>query len=111
MAYPAGVQVAFVEVDVETGVVEVKKFWALFDVGRAINPLLTEGQIVGGIAQGLGGAFLEELPYDSKGQLLATSFMDYLLPSSVEMPPIEVHLDEDTPSPLNPLGVKGAGEG
>ncbi|MBI4479143.1 MAG: xanthine dehydrogenase family protein molybdopterin-binding subunit [Acidobacteria bacterium] len=111
MSYPAGVQVALVEVDRETGVVEVKKLWSLFDVGRAVNPLLAEGQIVGGIAQGLGGAFLEELPYDSAGQLLATSFMDYLLPSSAEMPPIEVQLDEDTPSPLNPLGAKGAGEG
>jgi len=111
MAYPHGVQAALVEVDVATGVVEVKKIWSLFDVGRAINPMLVEGQVLGGVAQGLGGALLEELAYGEDGQLLSTTFMDYLLPSSMEMPPIEVHIFENDPTPLNPLGVKGAGEG
>ncbi len=111
MVFPHGVQVALAEVDAGTGVVTVKKFWSLYDVGRAINPMLLEGQILGGVAQGLGGAFLEELVYDEAGQLLCTSFMDYLLPSSMEMPPVEVHLFENDPSPLNPLGVKGGGEG
>ena len=111
MAYPNGVQVALVVVDVETGAVTVKKLWSLFDVGRAINPMLVEGQILGGVAQGLGGALLEELAYDTSGQLLSGTFMDYLLPSSMEMPPVEVHLLENDPSPLNPLGVKGGGEG
>jgi len=111
MAYPHGVQVALVVVDVETGVVTVKKLWSLFDVGRAINPMLVEGQILGGVAQGLGGALLEELAYDASGQLLTGTFMDYLLASSMEMPPVEVHLLENDPSPLNPLGVKGGGEG
>ena len=111
MVFPHGVQVALVEVDAGTGVVTVKKLWSLYDVGRAVNPMLLEGQIVGGVAQGLGGAFLEELVYDEAGQLLCTSFMDYLVPSSAEMPPVEVHLFENDPSPLNPLGVKGGGEG
>ena len=111
MVFPHGVQVALVEVDAGTGVVTVKKLWSLYDVGRAVNPMLLEGQIVGGVAQGLGGAFLEELVYDEAGQLLCTSFMDYLVPSSAEMPPVEVHLFENDPSPLNPLGLKGGGEG
>ena len=111
MVFPHGAQVALVEVDAGTGVVTVKKLWSLYDVGRAVNPMLLEGQIVGGVAQGLGGAFLEELVYDEAGQLLCTSFMDYLVPSSAEMPPVEVHLFENDPSPLNPLGVKGGGEG
>ena len=111
MVYPHGVQVALVEVDTAIGVVTVKKLWSLYDVGRAINPMLVDGQILGGVAQGLGGAFLEELVYDEAGQLLSTSFMDYLMPSSMEMPPVEVHLFENDPSPLNPLGVKGGGEG
>jgi aerobic carbon-monoxide dehydrogenase large subunit len=111
MAFPHGLQVARVRVDVVTGSVTVEKLWSFFDVGRAINPALVEGQILGGIAQGIGGALLEELAYDEQGQLLCTSFMDYLMPSSTDMPPVEVHIYENDPSPLNPLGVKGAGEG
>ena len=82
-----------------------------YDVGRSINPLLVEGQIVGGAAQGIGATLLEELVYDDNGQLLAGSFMDYLLPTSTDVPPIESIVLEEAPSPLNPLGVKGAGEG
>jgi aerobic carbon-monoxide dehydrogenase large subunit len=111
MAFPHGLQVARVRVDVSTGAVTVEKLWSFFDVGRAINPALVEGQILGGVAQGIGGTLLEELAYDKQGQLLCTSFMDYLMPSSTEMPPVEIHVYENDPSPLNPLGVKGAGEG
>ena len=111
MAFPHGLLVARVRVDVATGAITVEKLWSFYDVGRAINPALVEGQILGGIAQGIGGTLLEELAYDEYGQLLCTSFMDYLMPSSCEMPPVEVRVYENDPSPLNPLGVKGAGEG
>lgn len=77
MTYPHGVQAALVEVDISTGVVAVKKLWSLYDFGRAINPMFLEGQIWGGVAQCLGGAFLEELAYDKDGQLFSTTFMDY----------------------------------
>jgi CO/xanthine dehydrogenase Mo-binding subunit len=111
MVYPYGVHMALVEVDQETGFLKIHKYLIAYDIGRAINPMLVEGQLVGGMAQGLGGALLEEFSYDSEGQLLAGSFMDYLLPSSMEVPPVEIVLTEDAPSPLNPLGVKGVGEG
>jgi carbon-monoxide dehydrogenase large subunit/6-hydroxypseudooxynicotine dehydrogenase subunit gamma len=81
-----------------------------YEVGRAVNPLLVEGQIVGGVAQGLGGALLEEFTYDEAGQPRATSFMDYLMPTAVEMPRVEMLIAEDAPTPTNPLGAKGAGE-
>jgi CO/xanthine dehydrogenase Mo-binding subunit len=111
MAFPYGVHLALVEIDQRTGFIKVPKYLIAFDVGRAINPMLVKGQIVGGFAQGIGGALLEEFSYDSSGQLLSGSFMDYLLPSVAEVPEVEVMLTEDSPSPLNPLGVKGAGEG
>jgi carbon-monoxide dehydrogenase large subunit len=111
MAFPYGVHLALVEVDQKTGFIKIPKYLIAFDVGRAINPMLVKGQIVGGFAQGIGGALLEEFSYDSSGQLLSGSFMDYLLPSSMEVPAVEVLLTEDSPSPHNPLGVKGAGEG
>ena len=111
MVYPYGVHMALVEVDQETGFLTIHKYQIVYDIGRAINPMLAEGQLVGGMAQGLGGALLEEFAYDSEGQLLTGSFMDYLLPSSMEVPPVEIVLTEDAPSPLNPLGVKGVGEG
>jgi len=99
------------EVDKETGAVRVEHYLIAYDVGRAVNPMLVEGQLVGGFAQGLGGALLEEFAFDANGQPLAASFMDYLLPTSEEVPDIEVLITEDAPSPINPLGVKGAGEG
>ncbi|MGH6738930.1 MAG: xanthine dehydrogenase family protein molybdopterin-binding subunit, partial [Bradyrhizobium sp.] len=111
MAFPYGVHLALVEVDQKTGFIKIPKYLIAFDVGRAVNPMLVKGQIVGGFAQGLGGALLEEFAYDSSGQLLSGSFMDYLLPSCAEVPEVEILLTEDAPSPLNPLGVKGAGEG
>ena len=88
----------------------VERCVVAYDIGRAVNPVLVEGQIAGGAAQGIGGALLEEFVYDAHGQPLAASFVDYLLPTSAEVPPIEALLLEDAPSPLNPLGVKGAGE-
>lgn len=111
MTYPYGVHLAMVEVDAETGFIKILKYLIGYDIGRAINPMLVDGQIVGGMAQGLGGALLEEFAYSDEGQLLSGSFMDYLMPSAVEVPPVELVLTEDAPTPLNPLGVKGAGEG
>ncbi len=110
--YPYGSHLAAVEVDAETGRVHVVRYAIAYDVGRIVNPSIVEGQIVGGLAQGLGGALLEELAYDAGGQLVTTTFMDYLLPTITEMPArFDVRVLEEAPSPLNPLGVKGAGEG
>lgn len=111
MMFPYGVHCLAVEIDVETGRLDVHRYAIGYDVGRAVNPVLIDGQIVGGAAQGLGGALLEELAYDPDGQLVTGSFMDYLLPTAVEMPPLRTLVTEDAPTPLNPLGVKGAGEG
>jgi CO/xanthine dehydrogenase Mo-binding subunit len=111
MNYPYGVQVAVVKVDRETGGVAVERFLIAYDVGRAVNPMLVEGQIAGGFAQGLGGALLEEFQYDERGQPLSVTFADYLLPTVSETPMVDVIVSEDAPSPLNPLGIKGAGEG
>ncbi len=108
--YSYGVHVVEVEVDPETGAVAVQRYVVVNDAGKLINPMIVEGQIVGGIAQGLGGALLEELVYDAEGQLLTTSLLDYLLPTSQDVPSVDItHLE--TPTPLNPLGVKGLGEG
>ncbi|WHY77116.1 xanthine dehydrogenase family protein molybdopterin-binding subunit [Neobacillus sp. WH10] len=111
MSYPYGIHATEVAIDPETGKVKIEKYYIAYDVGRAINPLLVHGQLVGGMAQGLGGAIYEELKYDEAGQLVTGSFMDYLLPSSMEVPEIDIEILENSPSPLNPLGVKGAGEG
>ena len=111
MTYPYGVHAAVVRVDRDTGEVTLERFVVAYDVGRAINPDLVDGQIHGGAAQGIGGALLEEFVYDESGQPLAASFMDYLMPTLHEMPTVEVLVSEDAPSPINPLGVKGAGEG
>ena len=110
MAYSHGVAVARVRVDTATGLVVPERIWVLYDVGRVVNPAIVAGQIEGGVAQGLGGALLEELRYDDTGQFLTGSFMDYLLPGTTDVPSI-VHRDlGGAPSPRNPLGVKGAGE-
>lgn len=111
MNYPYGIHVALVNVDRETGHVKVEKYAVAYDVGRAVNPEMIRGQIVGGLAQGLGGALLEEFVYDDGGQPLSVTFADYLMVTAAEMPPVEVLITEDAPSPLNPLGIKGAGEG
>ena len=112
MTYPYGTHVAVVEVDLATGRVALLKYVVTYDVGRAINPMIVHGQIVGGLAQGIGGAILEELVYDDQAQPLTTTFMDYLVPTAMEMPEETiVKILEETPTPLNPLGVKGVGEG
>lgn len=108
-SFASGVHGAIIEVDPATGMVTFLKYAAVHDCGRVINPMIVEGQVHGGVAQGIGGAFFERLVYDTEGQLLNASFMDYLLPTAAEVPPIVVEHVE-TPSPLNPLGVKGAGE-
>lgn len=111
MTYPYGVHLAQVEVDPETGGVVVRRYFVGYEVGRAVEPKLVEGQLVGGVAQGLGGALLEEFRYADSGQPLSASFMDYLLPSAGEVPSVGTLIREDAPSPGNPLGAKGAGEG
>ena len=111
MTYPYGVHIAVVNVDRDTGGVAVERYLAAFDVGRAVNPRLVEGQIEGGVVQGLGGALLEEFVYDAEGSPLSVTFADYTMPTACEAPGIAVLLTEDAPSPLNPLGIKGAGEG
>jgi len=108
--YPYGTHIAVVRVDGETGGVTIERYVIGYDIGRAINPVLVEGQIVGGFAQGLGGALYEEFLYNERGDPLSTSFADYLMPSARETPRVEVILTEEAPSPLNPLGIKGAGE-
>jgi CO/xanthine dehydrogenase Mo-binding subunit len=111
MSFPYGLHCAAVEVDVETGHVHIERYAIAYDVGRALNPKLIDGQIVGGLAQGIGGALFEELAYAPSGQLATGSFMDYLLPTAAEVPPVKVLISEDAPSPLTSLGAKGAGEG
>ena len=111
MVYPYGVHVAAVRVDAETGDVAVERYVIAYDVGKAVNPKLVEGQIAGGLAQGIGGALLEEFRYDENGEPLSVTFADYLMPTAREVPEISVLVTEDAPSPLNALGLKGAGEG
>ena len=111
MTYPYGVHVAVVAIDRDTGAVSVERYLVAYDIGRAVNPMLVEGQIVGGFVQGLGGALFEEFLYDERGEPICVTFADYLMPSAREAPFTEVLITEDAPSPLNALGVKGAGEG
>jgi len=111
MTYPYGVHLAQVEVDPATGGVRVLRYFIAYEVGRAVNPAMVAGQLVGGAAQGLGGALLEAFRYDASGQPQCTSFMDYLIPSAAEVPAVGTAIREDAPSPGNPLGAKGAGEG
>lgn len=110
IAFANGTHIAVVEIDPGTGQVKLNRYGTVGDCGTVINPMIVEGQVHGGVAQGIGGALLEELVYDDNGQLLTTTFMDYLLPTANEVPFIETgHLE--TPSPLNPYGMKGVGEG
>jgi carbon-monoxide dehydrogenase large subunit len=107
--FAAGMHAAIVQTDPDTAEVTILRYCVVHDCGRVINPRIVEGQIHGGVAQGVGGALYERIVYDEAGQLLNASFMDFLMPYASEVPRIEVdHLE--TPSPLNPLGVKGAGE-
>jgi len=104
-----GSHAMILEVDPETMMVDVKRYVAVEDCGTVLNPLILEGQVHGGLALGLGNSYYEKLVYDENGQLLNASLADYLIPSATEVPRIEVG-HEETPSPLNPLGTKGAGE-
>jgi CO/xanthine dehydrogenase Mo-binding subunit len=106
----SGAHAMIVEIDRETMQLKILKYVVVHDCGTVINPLILEGQVYGGIAQGIGNAFYEKLVYDEDGQLLTGSFMDYLLPTAMEMPTRMEVGHEETPSPWNPLGIKGAGE-
>jgi carbon-monoxide dehydrogenase large subunit len=111
MTYSPGAHAVAVEIDEETGLVTVVRQAISYDVGRAINPGIVEAQIHGGLAQGIGGALLEHYVYDEAGQPLAVTFMDYLLPTSLDMARTQtVVVSQDEPSPSNPLGVKAVGE-
>jgi carbon-monoxide dehydrogenase large subunit len=109
LAYANGCHVVEVEVDAETGEVRILNYHALQDSGRLINPMIVDGQVMGGIAHGIGNALFERMTYDERGQPLTTTFADYLLPTATELPMLTTHYKE-TPSPLNPLGAKGVGE-
>lgn len=109
-AFSSGAYAAVVRIDPATGVVTIQRFVAVDDCGRAINPKLVEGQVIGGLAQGLGQAMCELVAYDEQGQLLSGSLMDYAVPHAATMPPLVVSRVE-TPAPRNPLGAKGIGEG
>jgi len=105
----SGVHAVIVEVDQETAAVEIKRYVVVHDCGTVINPLVVEAQVQGGVAHGIGNAFYEQLHFDRNGQLLNASFMDYLLPTALDVPTVEMdHVV--SPSPLNPLGTKGVGE-
>ena len=108
--WPNGCQICEAEVDPETGVAHIARLAAIDDIGRVMNPLMAEGQVHGGIAQGLGQAFIEQSVYDETGQLLTGSFMDYAMPHADLIPELETGFDQSVPSALNPLGAKGVGE-
>jgi carbon-monoxide dehydrogenase large subunit len=108
-SWPAGAHVAIVEVDTETGAVELLRYIAVDDVGTVVNPTIVQGQIMGGLAQGVAQALYEEAIYDEDGNLLTGNMVSYLVPSAAEFPRWELH-STVTPSPTNPMGVKGVGE-
>jgi carbon-monoxide dehydrogenase large subunit len=109
--YTYGVHLAHVAVDPQTAQVEVLRYLSVEDIGRAINPLIVHGQAIGAAVQGLGASFLDEFKYSDDGQLLTGTLADYLLPIATDFPRVEALTLENSPSKLNPLGVKGAGEG
>jgi carbon-monoxide dehydrogenase large subunit len=106
---PFGTHIAFVEIDRETGVVEVRRYVSVDDCGAIISPTLVDGQVLGGIAQGVSQALFEELVYDEQGQLLTSTLMDYTLPRAEHIPNVTM-VHTNTSTPLNPLGAKGIGE-
>ena len=107
--YPAGVHICEVEIDPQTGVVTIERWTAVDDFGKLINPMIVEGQVHGGVAHGIGQALMEAARYDSDGQLLTASFMDYCMPRADDLPSFKIDTIE-TPCPSNPLGIKGCGE-
>jgi aerobic carbon-monoxide dehydrogenase large subunit len=110
VTFSSGFHVAVVEVDKETGFVDILRYIVVHDCGRVINPKIVDGQIQGGVAQGIGGALYEEIIYDKNGQLVTGTYMDYLIPTSMEIPEVEMGHQEYL-SPHNPMGIKGVGEG
>ena len=111
VVYPCGANLAVVQVDTDTGRVTVEQLLLLYDVGRAVNPVLVAGQMEGGAVQAIGGALYEQFAYDADGNPMAASFMDYLLPTLAETPEMSTIISETAPTATNPLGAKGAGEG
>jgi aerobic carbon-monoxide dehydrogenase large subunit len=109
-SFSAAVHAAHVELDADTGAVRLLRYVVVEDCGKVVNPMIVDGQVQGGVAQGVGGALFEHLVYDENGTLVTTSLMDYLLPTAAEVPPVEVHHLE-SPSPFVPGGFKGMGEG
>src|SRR5262245_52737848 len=109
-AFSNGAHVCELEIDPDTGRIEIVGFWGIDDVGTVINPMIVEGQIHGGLAQGLGQALLEHCAYDASGQLLSGSFMDYAIARADDLPPFATECDESQPCTHNPLGAKGCGE-
>ncbi|HLS03040.1 MAG TPA: molybdopterin cofactor-binding domain-containing protein, partial [Beutenbergiaceae bacterium] len=108
--FAAGIHAVIVETDPDTAEIDIVKYAVVHDCGTLINPQIVEGQIHGGVAQGVGGALYERMAYDATGQLQNASFMDFLMPYVTEVP-TGIDIDHlETPSPLNPLGIKGAGE-
>jgi carbon-monoxide dehydrogenase large subunit len=111
MAYSYGVHIVLVAIDRETGAVKIERYIVAHEAGRAVNPMLVEGQIAGGCVQGIGGALYEEFTYSDIGDPLSVTLADYLMPTLHETPDIEILITQDVPSPVNPLGMRGAGEG
>ena len=107
--FPFGAHLAVVEVDTETGAVELLRLVAVDDAGHIVNPLVAEGQVHGGVATGVAQALFEEVAYDEEGTPLTASFVGYLFPSAAELPSFEL-VEMETPTPVNPLGAKGIGE-
>jgi len=110
ITYSNGTHIVSVEVDIHTGIVEILSYALAHDCGRLINPLIVEGQILGGIACGIGNSLMEEHVYNADGQLMSGSFMDYAMPLAIHVPGEITMIHQETPSTLNPLGVKGVGE-
>ena len=108
--WPAGAHICVVEVDTETGATDIVKYVAVDDCGTVINPMIVEGQVHGGVAQGIAEALYEEAIYDDSGNLTTSSMTQYLVPTAVEIPHIHTDNSQETPSTTNPLGVKGIGE-
>jgi carbon-monoxide dehydrogenase large subunit/6-hydroxypseudooxynicotine dehydrogenase subunit gamma len=111
LAFSYGVHIALVLVDQETGAVSIERYVVAQEVGRTVNPMLVEGQVVGGCLQGIGGALYEEFVYSDIGEPMSATLADYLMPTAHEAPGVDVLITQDVPSPVNPLGLRGAGEG
>ena len=107
--FASGAHAAIVEIDPATWEIDIVKYAVVHDCGNVVNPMIVEGQVQGGVAQGVGGALYERMVYDQDGQLQNASYMDFLMPYSSEVPDVVID-HQTTPSPLNPLGIKGAGE-